>query len=376
MKILVAVSNYYPTEKIFSTYYERNRNIYYKEQGAEVSVLNFSAKENYIVDNIQTYSLHSIEKKLEQDSFDILVCHAANIRNHYILLKKHEKKFKSIVFIFHGQEVVKISQVYPKPYEWNKHMVVLKTIFRNCYDILKINLWRKFHKKLARKSHYVFVSDSLYREFMFFLKIKPSLLNNRYSIIHNGVGHLFEKRYYDYKVEKQFDFITIRSNIDSSVYCLDIIVFLARKYPNNRFLVIGVGKFFDYEKKPENLIHINKHLNHNELMEWIDISKCALMPTRRDTQGVMSCELATYGIPLISSDISVCREILSSFENVKLVSDYTKVDLICILNNLFSKLPYDKQSRYFAENTSGVEFELFNKLIRKNLSGEYENNIE
>ncbi len=362
MKILVAVSNYYPTEKVSSTFYERNRNIYYRKQGAIVSILNFSAKENYMVDDIQTYTLNSIKKILEQSSFDILVCHAANIRNHYIFLKMYEKKFKAIVFIYHGQEVVKISQVYPKPYEWNQHIPILRTIFQNFYDILKISLWRKFHKELASKSRYIFVSRCLYDEFIYFLKIKPALLNERYSIIHNGVGRLFEEEYYDIESEKHFDFITIRSNIDSSVYCLDIIVLLARKYPDSKFLVIGVGKYFDHEKKPENLFHINQHLNHNELKKWIDKSKCALMPTRRDTQGVMSCELATYGIPLISSDIPVCREILGNFDNVELIPNNENIYLEEVLSKLYTKLSFKKDSRYFAENTSGKEFQLFKML--------------
>ena len=45
------------------------------------------------------------------------------------------------------------------------------------------------------------------------------------------------------------------------------------------------------------------------------------MPTRRDTQGVMSCELVTYGIPLITSDLPVCREIFGKIPTVAFMSN-------------------------------------------------------
>ena len=40
------------------------------------------------------------------------------------------------------------------------------------------------------------------------------------------------------------------------------------------------------------------------------------MLTRRDTQGVMSCELVTYGIPLITSNLPICKEIFGKIPNV------------------------------------------------------------
>lgn len=48
------------------------------------------------------------------------------------------------------------------------------------------------------------------------------------------------------------------------------------------------------------------------------------MLTRRDTQGVMSCELVTYGIPLIMSDLPVCREIFGKIPSVAFINDERK----------------------------------------------------
>lgn len=43
--------------------------------------------------------------------------------------------------------------------------------------------------------------------------------------------------------------------------------------------------------------------------------------TRRDTQGVWSCELVIYGIPLITSDLPVCREIFGKISSVAFMNN-------------------------------------------------------
>lgn len=83
--------------------------------------------------------------------------------------------------------------------------------------------------------------------------------------------------------------------------------------------MIGAGLFFDYYEKPENLIIINATLSHAELIKKLQISKAALLLTKNDTQGVMSYEIASTAMLLITSGIKVCREVFSCFENVKLV---------------------------------------------------------
>lgn len=62
-------------------------------------------------------------------------------------------------------------------------------------------------------------------------------------------------------------------------------------------------------------------MHHDEMMFCMNQCRYALMPTRRDTQGVMSCELVTYGIPLITSDLSVCREIFAGIKTVAYIDN-------------------------------------------------------
>lgn len=57
------------------------------------------------------------------------------------------------------------------------------------------------------------------------------------------------------------------------------------------------------------------------------------MPIQCDTQGVMSSELLTYGISLVTSDLPVCRAIFRCVKEVAYIEhESTDIDLkrICI----------------------------------------------
>ena len=124
--------------------------------------------------------------------------------------------------------------------------------------------------------------------------------------------------------------------------------------------MIGKGEYFEHNQQPENLIHINRSLKQEDLLKYIDASYCALMPTRRDSQGVMACELATYGIPVITSDLKVCKEVFEGFSNVREISDSDileplnlKIEKSCIRN---------KNEKYFFKDTVAIEIELLEDL--------------
>ena len=109
--------------------------------------------------------------------------------------------------------------------------------------------------------------------------------------------------------------------MDSSTYCIDLVCKLAENNPNFSFLIIGIGTFFRNRCKPNNITWIDKYLKHEDILNCVNHARCALMPTRRDTQGVMSCELVTYGIPLITSDLPVCREIFGKISSVAFMNN-------------------------------------------------------
>lgn len=164
-------------------------------------------------------------------------------------------------------------------------------------------------------------------------------------------------------IRKKYDFITIRSNLDGSKYCVDLVVELAKRNPNKKFLIIGRGLYFNYNEKPDNIEWIGKSLNHEEMFQYLDESKCGLLLTREDTQGVMTCELAAYGMPVITSDIEVCHEFFSSMPNVIMINnDLRGIDITSISMQLWNNRPYILDHSYYAENTIKREVELFKKM--------------
>ena len=358
MKLLVLVQNY-PSKDSHNRMYVHVRNKYYVKNNIDVTVLNFSSKENYVYDDIKVITLDYFKKNKKE--YDILCLHAPNIKNHYKFLNKYGYLFKKYVFFFHGQEILKWNKDYPEEYSFKKKNIV-KKIFRNFYDELKFILWRKKIKKIIDRSYLIFVSNYLFKKFLKYIKIDLNLINKHYSIINNPVGEIFENNNYDYESKKEFDFITIRGEgLDHSKYGIDIVTNLANKNPNYKFLVIGSGNYYNFNKKPKNITFKNEILTHEDIIKYANKAKYALMPTKQDTQGVLSCELVTFGIPLITSDIEITNEIFNNFSNVYLIKNF---DIIS-LDNLLKTINYKKTKtkKYFYEYTTKNEIKIIKELL-------------
>lgn len=353
-KILVACVDY-PTHDNRSLQYVHARNKEYLKAGMHVEVLNFSIEKDYVYEGIIVRSLNAVKKDINTYHKYVLVCHAPNIRNHYKFVKAYGTFFRGIVFIFHGHEIVEQLKVYPKPYEFKKELLVKRVVI-SIYDKFKIRIWKRYFHDTNKTSKLVFVSDFLLKEFQQNMKFKQNDLMNRAVVINNGVGSVFEKKKYDSNCKKKYDYITIRSDIDSSVYCIDLLCKIAMKNSDKKFLLIGKGDFFKYNQCPNNLSHINRSMPQKELLSYINSSRTALMPTRRDSQGVMSCELATFGINLITSNLEVCHEMFDLFDNVIMLSDSEMMNSLSE-NTVFHKCT-NINKKFYACNTAQKEIEL------------------
>ncbi len=363
MKMLVLATAYPSPETPISLMYIHTRNVYYHKNGFDVSVLNFSANKSYEWDGIKVLSLKDYKKFNYQ--YDILLSHAPNIRNHYFFLKKYQEHFKHIVFFFHGHEVLCINKVYSKPYNYVKSNPI-KNLIQNIYDKIKLNIWHRYFPKLAYKSTFIFVSRWMLNEFKKWVKLTERDLQEHIAITYNGIGQRFENLKYNTNCEKKYDFVTIRSYLDGSKYAVDIVCKLAEKHPQYNFLLVGRGKFFEYNNKPDNVCWKNEYCNHEQIIQYLNESRCALMPTRTDAQGVMACEMATFGIPLITSDIPVCHEIFDEFKNVYYIDNEKPNE---VFESLFNKLKTEKEvadnRKYYSAETMKKEVELFQDIVKK-----------
>lgn len=349
-KVLVLVANYPNNDGGVALMYVHVRNKYYIQHGIDVTVLNFASKEDYVIDGIDVISKKSYVATPRK--YDVLILHAANIRNHYRFLMKFERQFSHLVFFFHGHEVLKLNETYPKPYNYMKSSRPIMLKAQDIYDAFKLAVWRRYLPKVAYKSDFIFVSKWFYGEFERYTKLDKKMLKGHVHIINNSVGSVFEENSYRYDGDKKYDFITIRSYMDDSKYGIDLVDGLAHKYPQYSFLIIGRGKYYELHDVPKNVTWINRFLSHEEIMKYIDQSRCGLLLTREDTQGVMTCELSVYGIPVITSDIEVCREICAKLRNVELVeNDINKINLPQVYEKLMGLPIAEKEREYSYENT-------------------------
>lgn len=358
MKILVAVESYPDLQGSVSLCYVHTRNLYYKKADIDITVLNFTAKENYIIDGIKVITWSYYLHENYHAYGDVLLLHAPNLKHHLRFLKRYGNNFKKSIFFFHGHEVLRCSKVYSTPYKYVKRNLMYEK-YKDIYDVLKLIIWKNVFEQKSNKYEFVFVSQWMYQEFLKWVNIDEKKIIDRKYIIYNCVGKEFEKCTYDFSNAKKYDFISIRSNFDESKYCVDIICKIARENPDAKFCLIGKGQYFMYNKKPKNLTVISEYLHHEKILSYLNISKCALMPTRTDAQGVMACEMATYGIPLITSDIPVCREVFNNFENVRFISnDCPNVNILKLYTDIKKCMPSKKNEKFFEINTCKKEVEL------------------
>lgn len=358
--ILVAVENYPNNNGGVSLMYVHTRNKAYASSGIDVTVLNFHSDENYEYEGIRVISLKTYLS--ETKKYDILVSHAANLRHHYLFLRKHGDNFEKFVFFFHGHEVLKIHKTYSKPYSYVQNSK-LKVFAQNIYDDFKLGFWRKYYLSVASKSKFVFVSKWMLDEFLKWTKIPYDAIKDNCEITYNCIGKTFEETSYDYECEKEYDFITVRSYLDGSKYCADVVNNLAFANPDMKFLIVGKGEFFNHFEKAPNLTWLNQTMNHSEIIQHMQKSRCALMPTRTDAQGLMMCELASTGMPLITSDIPVCHEVFDDFDNVALINnDLIDVELSAVFDELIKNVPYTKIRKYFNTTTSQKEISLLDRI--------------
>ena len=361
-KILIATTDYPNNEGGRKLFYVHVRSIYYKKQNIDLEVLNFNAKYSYEFEGVKVITLKEFKRKYKEEEYKLLICHAPNLKKHFLFIKKYSSVFNdNIVFFFHGHEIIRISNHYPVPFDFNTKG---KLIFElgKIYDLFKIRIWKRLFRKFKENFTFIFVSSFLKKICIEDFRVEENFFVNSY-IIPNSVGIYFQENNYQ-NYDQQYDFITIRNNYDSSTYSIDLVNEIAKNNSGFRFCVIGKGNFFNHKMKSNNLEIVNRDLTHQEILGFLDSSKYALMPTRHDSQGVMSCECATYGIPVITSDIEVCREIFEGFDNVDLVPN-EKITEIDFSTYKFPNITNKKNKKYFDENTVKHEVALLTALLRE-----------
>ncbi|MGD6961106.1 glycosyltransferase [Fictibacillus phosphorivorans] len=300
-------------------------------------------------------SLSGFEKS-EKD-YQILISHAPNIKNHIKFINKYSKGFSKIIFVIHGHEVLPLNKYYPRNYNYERSH--LKKMTQLIYDKYKLRTLSKIFNKLfeQNKVKIFFVSSWMKEHFLRNIETNLDKVNSNSEIIFNAANEAFINNIYEFDNDNYLaDFITIRP-LDQPKYGIDLIVKFAENNPKNTFHIYGEGRYFDYHAIPNNVKLFKRFIEQKDIPYLLNKYKCALMPTRLDSQGVMVCEIATYGMPCITSDIPICREMLKDFPNVKFISnsEFGKINIFDFLLgiNKVKNLP----NKFHNSNTVDTEIE-------------------
>lgn len=344
------LSEDYPDTNSNAMRFVHNRAAAYREAGLNVAVLSFRENIRREYEGITVYPPGSA-----LPAYRGIICHAPNLKHHYRFLRRVDKE-KPLIFFFHGHEVLNISEDYPAPVFGDTRRQ--STWFQPLYDKMKFRLWHRFIKVNKDRLLLVYVSRWMRRKTADHLRLN-ALRPLHEVVIPNAVHPVFEHHRHQLSDHAAYDFMTVRSNLDAPKYAVDLVLKCAESHPELSFLLIGRGEIFTHINKPSNVAHLDKILTPAEIAPLTDRCRCALMPTRLDAQGLMSCELAATGMPLITSDIPVCREVFSGYKNVRLVDNETigSTDLSAMLNQFEAHGPYEPNTAYSFENTVGREIE-------------------
>jgi hypothetical protein len=356
MKNLILAENYPHPDHPETQAFIHTRCLYYKDQNLKFEVLSFRAEDDYLIDGIKVNSAKNFELK---DDLEICIVHAPNLRNHIRFLIKNSNRIKKILFIFHGFEGLLTAHRTSAP-SWKNALLLLRYFVQSFYDILKLPLLRASLLRIKKQipCHFVFVSKSLQEEIKIDLKVDEEFFKP-YEIINNPINPIFYEKQYVDNVDHN-DVVCLRP-FDDLKYGVDLFIEIARKFPERRFFLFGKGCSLDNRSLPTNLFVTKRFFKADEIPSLLAQYKAAILFTRWDSQGILACEFAAYGIPLLVSDLPICREMLAGMDNVRFVPNSLAFDLDFELNACSP--PQNKCRRFDFNQTTLKELQLIRQIL-------------
>ncbi|PIQ25172.1 hypothetical protein COW36_22965 [bacterium (Candidatus Blackallbacteria) CG17_big_fil_post_rev_8_21_14_2_50_48_46] len=331
MRILVLVQAYPSKAKPYNQAYVHARVLTYLRQGWHVDILSFACQESYLHEGVRVLP-ESALKSVSQ-VYDVWVSHAPNLRNHLRLILSCPQKWKKLVWVIHGHEVLIKQNYYPAPYPWLPQPSGLKRLSDRLYDEFKVwFLARCLRHWIPRnKIKLIFVSAWMKQAFLESVPLPAEMLKGVSVIIPNPAHPIFLNTEWSEPTPPQADFVTLRP-LDEPKYAVDQVYQLAKNYPELKFDLYGQGRFFEFHPPLPNLRWFNRYCTQEEIPGILAQYRAALMPTRLDAQGVMVCEMASWGMPVLTSDLPICREMLKDFPRVSFFATPDNCDLPGFLN--------------------------------------------
>lgn len=355
MKILVLAQSYPSTTNLYSQAFIHSRNVIYSKHGIDVEVCSFSATDAYSFSEIKVFPPSHIRSLRD---YDLVLSHAPNLRNHFRFLIFRWRELKNIIFFLHGYEVMDVAK-YVDPWFTFLKPSLPKRIVSRLYDKMKLPILRLLFSTFLKNKNTEIVSVS--RSFLSWAESDLKMSLGCAKVIPNSINPIFENESFK-PLQFKGDFVSIRP-FDEPKYAVDLLVELAKRNPQYSFHLYGRGRLFEHIKAPENLKVFTTFLKQEEIPALLDQYRFAVMLSRCDAQGVMACEMASYGIPLLVSKMPVFEEVFDGFTNVKMVSNSLDFDLSEVINSL--EPAEEKNHAFSGQRTVGEEISLMKSMVSK-----------
>lgn len=354
---MVLCSGYPTVENPYNCTWAHTRNKYYLDKGIVVDVMVMGGESNYIIDGVKVLSHAYVKENLKNGKYSLVISHSPNLRKHLPFLWRI--KSLPIILFMHGSESMYINKDYPEPYDYMREGYLMR-IIRSLYDNLKFIVLRKYILDRKKQVRLVFVSHWMKETFERNV-FDTAVHDVQFDIINNSLSDWALSKTHNFNyLHKKADFVTLR-RLDSSKFAIDLVVKHAIANPNYSYHIYGKGKYFLYNEMPSNITLFDRHIKSEDIPDLLDFYPCAIMPTRCDAQGVMVCEMATFGMKVITTDIAVNHEMFNCFENVKLLTEKE------FSKKLELNIPCDfleNKNRFSFENTLKKELQLILSMER------------
>ena len=305
--------------------------------------------------------------------FEILGFNAENKKNHLLVQNRLEKNLQ-----LKKDDVVLFTYNYSSLFKHCKHVLIV-------HDLLYLRK-RYLPKRLMRWQRKIFMPISLKKadkiiaisEFT-----KKDIINN-YKVNNSKICTIYNyfnfNKYFPidnyFKCERPY-FVSICSNAfhKNTVSVLKAYKLFCEQ--DNEHDIVFIGSlsdntseaFIEYDSFPigiKNRIHILSHISNEELGMIYRNAKCFILLTLFEGLGMPIVEAMYFNLPLILSDLDVCREVVgNAHANFVNPFDIQKIKEL-MLEIIKSKNTINTNSiikeRFSQENTSGKYIELLNHL--------------
>ena len=314
-KYLVICNGGYPTEGNPRCMFAHQRVLQYIKAGFNVEAFGFIwdaplAEYKYQGVKVTQGGAPELQKLLRSENYEKLLIHFADNGVMYAIQQAGKLKMPMIIWC-HGYEILRWNAVH---FNYSAQAIAQNKSAFEKNDQEKSKLFKQLFQ--MRNMHFIFVSNWMKER----VKRSIGFLPVNYSVIPNFINRDF----YQGKpraAQERMKILSIKSHA-TKMYANDItaraILELSKKecFTKLEFDLYGSGLLFKEnfgELKRQNFSNVHIHevfLGPDEMKAAFAEHGILIAPTRRDTQGVTTCEAMSAGLAVISCNTSAIPEFM------------------------------------------------------------------